>query len=124
MGTRRLLFAGDHRFDACGGDFFADSIGIMAAICEERLDAVGNHVGGGIASRQFGQRLKHRIEHAGRDPFSLASENAVPLAIFIGQMPPLRSGSRNPHLIGLLFVSVAPVFAAGHRAVDENESFL
>ena len=43
MGTRRLLCAGDHRFDACGGDFFKDSIGIMAAICEERLDAVGNH---------------------------------------------------------------------------------
>ena len=56
-----------------------------------------DHVGGGIASRQFGQRLEHRIEHAGRDPSSVASENAVPLAIFIRQMPPLRSGSRDPH---------------------------
>ncbi len=56
-----------------------------------------DHVGGGIASRRFGQRLEHRIEHAGRDPSSVASENAVPLAIVIPQRPPLRSGSRDPH---------------------------
>ena len=56
-----------------------------------------DHVGGGIASRQLGQRLEHGIEHAGRDPSSIATEHAVPLAIFVRQVSPLRSGSRVPH---------------------------
>ncbi len=56
-----------------------------------------DHVGGGIASRQLGQRLEHGIEHAGRDPSSIAPEHAVPLAIFVRQVSPLRSGSRDPH---------------------------
>jgi len=56
-----------------------------------------DHVGGGIAACQFGQRLEHGIEHAGRDPSSIAPEHAVPLAILIRQMPPLRAGSRDPH---------------------------
>ena len=56
-----------------------------------------DHVGGGIASRQFGQRLEHRIEHAGRDPSAVASEDAVPLAILVRQVPPLRARPRDPH---------------------------
>ena len=56
-----------------------------------------DHVGGGIASRQLGQRLEHGIEHAGRDPSSIAPEHAVPLAILVGQVPPLRAGPRDPH---------------------------
>ncbi len=42
-GVKTIALCRDHRFDACGGDFLADSIGIIAAICEERLDAVGHH---------------------------------------------------------------------------------
>ena len=56
-----------------------------------------DHVGGGIAPRQFGQCLEHGIEHAGRDPSSIAPEHTVPLAIFVRQMSPLRAGPRNPH---------------------------
>ena len=56
-----------------------------------------DHVGGCVAPRQFGQRLEHGIEHTGRDPSSIAPEHAVPLAILVGQVPPLRAGPRNPH---------------------------
>ncbi len=41
--VKTIALCRDHRFDACGGDFLADSIGIIAAICEERLNAVGHH---------------------------------------------------------------------------------
>ena len=56
-----------------------------------------DHVGGCVAPRQFRQRLQHGIEHAGRNPSSIAPENAVPLAILIRQVTPLRSGPRDPH---------------------------
>jgi len=56
-----------------------------------------DHVGGWVAPRQFGQRLEHGIEHAGRDPSSIAPEHAVPLAILIRQVPPLRARPRDPH---------------------------
>ena len=55
-----------------------------------------DHVGGSVAPRQFGQRLEHGIEHAGCDPSSIAPEHAVPLAILIRQVPPLRAGPRDP----------------------------
>ena len=47
--------------------------------------------------RQFGQCLEHGIEHTGRDPSSITSEHAVPLAIFVRQVSPLRAGPRDPH---------------------------
>ena len=56
-----------------------------------------DHVGGGIAPCQLAQSLEHGIEHAGRDPSSIAPEHAVPLAILIRQVPPLRAGPRDPH---------------------------
>ena len=56
-----------------------------------------DHVGGRVAPRQFGQRFEHGIEHTGRDPSSIAPEHAVPLAILVRQMPPLRAGPRDPH---------------------------
>src|SRR3546814_16881290 len=55
-----------------------------------------DHVGSDIAPCQFGQRLEHGIEHAGRDPSSIPPEDAVPLAILVRQMPPLRTGPGNP----------------------------
>lgn len=56
-----------------------------------------DHVGGCMPPRQFGQCLEHGIEHTGRDPSSITSEHAVPLAILIRQMSPLRAGPRDPH---------------------------
>ena len=56
-----------------------------------------DHVGGRFTSRQLGQRLEHGIEYAGGDPSSVAPEHTVPLAILVGQMPPLRTRPRNPH---------------------------
>src|SRR3546814_11791835 len=56
-----------------------------------------DHVGGCIAPRQLAQRLEHGIEHAGRDPASIAPEHAVPLDVLIGQMPTLRDGTGDPH---------------------------
>ena len=45
----------------------------------------------------FPQRFEHRIENSGRHPTSVTPENAVPLAIVIRQVPPLRTRARNPH---------------------------
>lgn len=56
-----------------------------------------DHVGGRIAPCQLGQRLEHGVEHAGRDPSSIAPEDAVPLAILVRQVSPLRAGPRDPH---------------------------
>jgi hypothetical protein len=56
-----------------------------------------DHVGGAIATRHFRQRFEHCIEHAGLDPSSVASKHAVPLAIFVRQVPPLRTRPRHPH---------------------------
>jgi hypothetical protein len=56
-----------------------------------------DHVSGRIATRQFRQRFEHCIEHASLNPSSVAAKNAVPFAIFIGQMPPLRTRPRHPH---------------------------
>jgi hypothetical protein len=56
-----------------------------------------DHVGGCVSSSQFRQCFEHRIKHAGFDPSSIATEHAVPFAIFVGQMPPLRARPRHPH---------------------------
>ncbi len=56
-----------------------------------------DHVTGYVPPRQFGQRLEHGIEHADRDPSSVAPEGTVPLAILIRQMTPLRTGAGDPH---------------------------
>jgi hypothetical protein len=56
-----------------------------------------DHVGASIPLDHLGQRFEHRLEHAGLDPSPIAPENAVPLAVFVRQMPPLRSRARHPH---------------------------
>jgi len=56
-----------------------------------------DHVGSTIPTRHFRQGFEHRIEHPGFHPSSVAPEHAVPLAIFIGKMPPLGARSRHPH---------------------------
>ena len=60
-------------------------------------DGTINHIGGDRAPGEFRQRLKHRIEYAGRDPSSVSPENAVPFSVFIRQMTPLRARPRDPH---------------------------
>ena len=56
-----------------------------------------DHVGRGISLHQTGKRFEHCVEHAGLDPSSVAAEDAVPFAIFVGQVPPLRPCPRHPH---------------------------
>lgn len=56
-----------------------------------------DRVGGSIPAHQLGQRFEHGMEHAGRAPSPIASEHAVPLAIFVGHMPRLCAGPRDPH---------------------------
>jgi hypothetical protein len=56
-----------------------------------------DHVGASIPIDQFGQGFEHRLEHACLDPSSVTAENAVPFAVFVRQVPPLRSRARHPH---------------------------
>lgn len=56
-----------------------------------------DHVSAGIALHHLGQRLQQGVEHPGLDPAPVAPEHAVPLAIFVGKMPPLRARPRHPH---------------------------
>ncbi|OJY01941.1 MAG: hypothetical protein BGP07_02240 [Rhizobiales bacterium 63-22] len=60
-------------------------------------DGAVDHVGASIPLDQFGQSFQHCFEHAGLNPAPISAEDAVPLAIFIRQMPPLRSCARHPH---------------------------
>ena len=56
-----------------------------------------DHVGASVPLDHLRQRFEHRFEHAGLDPPSIAAEDAVPLAVFIWQVSPLRTGARHPH---------------------------
>ena len=56
-----------------------------------------DHVGATIAFHRTGQCLQHGIEHTRRHPATVAAEHAVPLAIFVRQVSPLRAGPRDPH---------------------------
>lgn len=56
-----------------------------------------DHVGASIPLDQFGQRFEHRLEHAGLDPSSVTAEDAVPFAVFVRHMSPLRARARHPH---------------------------
>jgi len=56
-----------------------------------------DHVGASISLDHLRQRFEHRLEHAGFDPASVTAEDAVPLAVFVRQMSPLRSRARHPH---------------------------
>jgi hypothetical protein len=56
-----------------------------------------DHVGASIPLDQFSQSFEHGFEHAGFDPASISAEDAVPFAVFIWQVSPLRSRARHPH---------------------------
>ena len=60
-------------------------------------DGAVDPIGGAIALGHLRERFKHRVEHARLDPSSISPEDAVPLAIFIGQVPPLRACPGHPH---------------------------
>jgi hypothetical protein len=60
-------------------------------------DRTVDHVGPAIAFHRTGQRFQHGVEHIRRRPATVAAEHAVPLAIFLRQMPPLRTRPRDPH---------------------------
>jgi hypothetical protein len=56
-----------------------------------------DHVGSAIAACHFRQGFEHRVEHPGLHPSAVAPEHAVPLAIFIGKVTPLRACPGHPH---------------------------
>ena len=56
-----------------------------------------DHVGASIPFDHLRQRFEHRFEHAGLDPAPISAEDTVPLAVFVRQVSPLRSGARHPH---------------------------
>lgn len=59
-------------------------------------DAV-DHVGRALSTRHLGQSLEQGIEYADLNPAPIAAEDAIPLAIFVRQVSPLRAGPRHPH---------------------------
>ena len=56
-----------------------------------------DHVRARIVLDRFGERLQHGVEHAGLDSPAIPSEYAVPLAMLIRQLPPLRPRPRRPY---------------------------
>jgi hypothetical protein len=56
-----------------------------------------DHVGASISLDQLGQGFEHRVEHARLNPSPISPEDAVPFTVFVGKMPPLRTGARHPH---------------------------
>ena len=60
-------------------------------------DAAIDHVGGSLLAHHLGQSFEHGVEHPRLDPAPIAVEDAGPLAIFVGQVAPLRAGARHPH---------------------------
>ncbi len=68
-----------------------------------------DHVGASIPIDQFGQCFEHRLKHAGLDPASIPAEDAVPFAVFIRQVSPLRSSARHPYHA----FEIAPIVLSG-----------
>lgn len=68
-----------------------------------------DHVGAGVALHHLGQRLQQGVEHSRLDPAPVTPEHAVPLAIFVRQMAPLRTRPRHPHHA----FEIAPVVTSG-----------
>ena len=60
-------------------------------------DGAVDHVGGRVALGHFCQRFEHRIEHASLNPSSVAAKDAVPFAIFVGEVSPLCPSPRHSH---------------------------
>ena len=56
-----------------------------------------DHVGFAVSLHHFRQCLKHRIEHACLHPAPVATKHAVPFAVLIGKVTPLRPRPRHPH---------------------------
>lgn len=89
-----VAFRGDDRLDLGSGDLFADGIGVIALVCKERLDPVGNH------SEQWRKalrvvRLPGRQDEAERAAFRIAAgmefggEAAARSAKRLGLLSPL-----------------------------------
>jgi hypothetical protein len=86
-----------------------------------------DHVGSCLAPRRVSQRLEHRIEHAGRDPSSIAPEDAAPLAIVIGKMPPLRIRPSDPHHtleVASIILCRATTATARQERADQSPFFI
>ena len=88
-----------------------------------------DHVGASITFDQFGQGFEHCLENARLDPAPVAAKDAVPLAIFVRQMSPLRARARHPHHafeiapVVLRRAATAPSFGWKERA-DQRPFFV
>ena len=60
-------------------------------------DGAVDHVSPGVTFYYLGQCFEHRVEHPGLHPSAVAAKHAVPLAVLIGQVTPLRPCPGNPH---------------------------
>lgn len=56
-----------------------------------------DHIGAGVSFDQLRQALQHGIEDANLHPAPVTAEDAVPFAIIVREMPPLRARPRQPH---------------------------
>lgn len=59
-------------------------------------DGAVDHVGSSVSGHQFGKGFQHGVEHAGLDPAPIPAKNAVPLAVCVRKISPLRSRPRDP----------------------------
>ena len=91
-------------------------------------DGAVDHVGASVSLDHLGQGLKHRVEHPGRDPTPVAAEDAVPLAVFIRQVTPLRSRARHPHhafeIAAIVLRRAAPTSTLGRQQRSDQPPFL
>jgi hypothetical protein len=60
-------------------------------------DGAIDHVGASIPLDHLGQGLEQRIEHPRLNPSPVSAKDAVPFAVAVGQMPPLRSRASDPY---------------------------
>lgn len=102
--------------------FYAD----RTMMCPD--DGAVDHVGASIPLKQFGQSFQHCFEHTGLDPASISAEDAVPLAVFIRQMPPLRTRSRHPHhafeIAPIVMSRTAPASLLGREKRTDYHPFI
>lgn len=60
-------------------------------------DGCVDHVGAGISLDHIRQAFQHGIENTDLQPAPVTAEDAVPFAVVVREMPPLRARPRQPH---------------------------
>jgi hypothetical protein len=88
-----------------------------------------DHVGAPIPLDHLPQRFEHRLEHASLNPALVTAKDAVPLAVFIGQVSPLCARARHPHHAleiapVVLGRTAAPTSFSGQQWPDQRPFFV